>query len=145
MKKILKYLLLYERFEIKTKLTTEEIYRRLETSPHFYGDEYTGKFSEEGFVIKKRLRKIHFGGRSQNSFAPVLTAKFGTDNGLTTISATLRMNLFVQIVFTPIYLLSLICIFAVPVVFPIMFLMVYFGFIRPSEKMKENLISDFKE
>ncbi len=140
MKKILKYLLLYERFEIKTKLTIEEIYKRLETSPHFYGDEYTGKFSEKGFVIKKRSRKIHF-GRSQNSFAPVLTAKFGADNGLTTISAVLRMNLFDQIVFTPIYLLSLICIFP----FPVLFLMAYFGFIRPSEKIKENLISDLKE
>lgn len=137
MHKLLQHLLLFEKFEIQTKLPKREILRRMESLMDPDYSDYGGSVSEGGFWIYEKNQKTYAGGRSHNSFAPVATAAIteGGEGGLTVISGVLRMNLLVQIVFVPIYLISLLFIFP----FLIELLILHFAFWKPAKGLKEHL------
>ena len=138
MHKILQKLFLFEKFEIQTKLSKQEILKRIDSiSDPEYGDYYAGVL-ENGFIIAEQNIKYFGGGRSQNSFAPVAKATMIEKDGMTVISVTLRMNLLVHALFLPIYILLLLAIFTIPIIYIIM----HFAFFKPAKRLKtamENL------
>lgn len=135
MNKHIQRLLLFEKFEIKTKLSKKEILKKIES---FAAPEYTdyyGSVSESGFFIAEKNRKHFAGGHTQNSFAPIARAKIDEKDGISSVSVVLRMNILVLILFVPIYLISLLLI----VPFPIMLIVLYFAFIKPAKRLRETL------
>ncbi len=135
MNKFLQRLFLFEKCEIKTKLSKKEILKKIDS---FADPEYTyyyGSISEDGFFIAEKNIKHFTGGHSQNSFAPVAKAKITESDGMTTVSMVIRMNLLVLILFAPIYFISLLTVFF----FPFMLILLYFAFVKPAKRLKEAI------
>lgn len=131
----LRTLLLFDKFEIKTKLTPEEIDEKVGYFARIKNDDYYADTEDNGFYIAEKFIKHQGFITSKNSFAPIATAKYKVDEGVTTVSVIIHMRLPVAIIFVPIYLLSLASI----VPFPFMLLISYFSFVRPAEKLKDIL------
>ena len=131
----LRTLLLFDKFEIKTKLTPEEIYEKVDNFVRFKNDNYYADTEDNGFYIAEKYITHHGFFTSKNSFAPIATAKYKVEEGVTTVSVIIHMRLPVAIIFVPIYLLSLAAI----VPFAFMLLISYFSFVRPAEKLKDIL------
>ena len=135
MNKHLQRLFLFEKLVIETKLSKKEILKKIES---FADPEYTDYYtsvSEDGFFIAEKNIKSNGAGFSKNSFAPIAKAKIEEKDGITSVKVLLRMNILVLVLFAPIYFLSLILIFP----FPIMLIIMYFAFVKPSERLKETL------
>lgn len=135
MNKILQRLFLFERCEIKTRLSKKEILKKVD---YFADPEYTdyyGSISEDGFVIAEKSRKHLTVGYSQNSFAPVAKAKITESDGMTTVSMVIRMNLLVLILFAPIYIIFLLTV----VLCPFVFILLHFAFFKPAKRLKEKI------
>ena len=96
MHKYLQRALFFEKFEFQTKLSKDEVLEKIR--PFTYGlyDDYTARFTDDGFVIAQKPYSHYHILRRHNSFAPVLKATVSEDNGITTVSGVLRMNLLVQ-------------------------------------------------
>ncbi|MBQ7821465.1 MAG: hypothetical protein IJ391_04200 [Clostridia bacterium] len=168
MKNTVLKLLPFEKFEIKTELSKERILQKIKSvSDPEYAD-YRAKVSENGFYVAEKNRKAFLGGHTQNTFAPVASAKILGQDRPTVVSVTVRMHLLVCILLLPIYLFSAFAfvygvagtivdivhisigteitgeapLFLFP--FPFLQLLFYFGFKRPARRMKEfieNLIT----
>ena len=135
MNKIIQHLLLFEKFEIQTKMSKKEILEKVNSfADHEYTDYY-GSVSENGFFIAEKNIKHFIGGHTQNSFAPVARASIEEKDGLSSVSVVLRMNILVLILFAPIYFISLLLI----VPFPIMLVVLHFAFLKPSKRLKQVL------
>lgn len=135
MHKILQRLFLFEKCEIKTKLSKKETLKKIADFADPEYTDYYGGISEDGFFIAEKNKKSFAGGYSQNSFAPVAKAKISESNGMTTVSMVIRMNLLVFILFVPIYIISLLTV----VLFPAMLILLHFTFIKPAKRLKENI------
>jgi hypothetical protein len=135
MHKIFQNLFLFEKFEIQTKLSKQEVLKKIDFFlTHEYTDYY-GRISDNDFFIAGKNRKHYTGGFSRNSFAPIAKATVTQKEDITVISGVLRMNLLVLIIFIPIYLLSLLLIFP----FPFMLVILHFCFFKPAKRLKEAL------
>ncbi|MBQ3490370.1 MAG: hypothetical protein IJA86_07255, partial [Clostridia bacterium] len=99
-------------------------------------ENYYGHISAQRFLIAEKPNKNLNFGSSHNSFAPVLSAKITEKDGISIVTGILRMNMLVMFLFIPIYLLSILTI----ITFPFMYLLMYFAFIRPANRLKEHLI-----
>ena len=135
MNKFFQRLLIFEKYEIETKLSKKEI---LEKIASFADPEYTdyyGSIATDGFFVAEKNRKYFGIGLSQNSFAPVVKAKIIEKDGITTVSMVIRMHLIMLVLFVPIYIMSLITI----VLFPFMLLLLHFAFVKPAKKSKETI------
>ena len=135
MNKHIQRLLLFENFETQTKLSKQEILKRVKSFADAEYTDYCGSISEEGFFIAEKNRKTFAGGHTQNSFAPIAKAKINEKDGLCTVSIVLRMNILVLILFAPIYFISLLLI----VPFPIILIVLHFAFVKPAKRLKESL------
>lgn len=135
MKKIFQMLFLFEKCEIKTKLSKKEILKKIDSFADPEYTDYYGSTSENGFFIAEKNIKHHPGGNSRNSFAPVAKARITERDGMTTISMVIRMNLFVSIFFVPIYLASLLSI----ILFPLALAFLHFVFLKPAKRLKEAI------
>jgi len=134
-------LFLFEKCEIQTKLSKQQILNRVKSFADFEDADYYCSVLEDRFFIGEKSRKHFVGGHSQNSFAPVATAKITEKDGSTTVSMVLRMNLLVLILFVPFYVLSLLTI----VLFPLVWVLLYFAFVKPTKRLKqliENLLTE---
>lgn len=76
-----------ERYQIRTKLSTEEIEKRLR---RIAVSEYHGTVSENSFKISRSIRY-------QNSFLPVIKGTINTYLGKTEITISMTLNPFVKI------------------------------------------------
>ncbi len=156
MNKILQKILLIEKFEIKTKLSKERVQRilELETRQNY---DYRTCFSEKGFCVAEKTRKYSGFVRTNNSFAPVATAKFSEQDGMTVISVLIRMRLFVCLLWYPLCLFSVFAAIAAVIglivgdvellvgipIFLFFFGLPLFAFGRPAKRLKaflENLL-----
>lgn len=135
MNKFFQRLFLYEKSEIKTKLSKREILKKIDSFADPEYTDYYGGISEDGFFIAEKSRKYFIGGHSHNSFAPVAKAKITECDGMTTVSMVIRMNLLVLIFFAPIYITSLLTV----VLFPFMRLILHFAFVMPAKRLKEKI------
>lgn len=135
MNKHIQRLFLFEKFEIQTKLSKQEILKRIKSFADPEYTDYYGSVSEDGFFVAEKNRKHFAGGHTQNSFAPVAKAKIEEKDGISTVSVVLRMNILVLILFAPIYFISLMLVLP----FPIMLIAVYFAFVKPAKRLKEVL------
>ncbi|MBQ9805285.1 MAG: hypothetical protein IJW49_02080 [Clostridia bacterium] len=156
MNKILQKLLFIEKFEIKTKLSKERVQRILEFETRQNYD-YRAYFSKKGFCVAEKTRKHSGFVRTNNSFAPVATAKASEQDGMTVISVLIRMNFLICLIWYPLYLLSVLSLVAAVVglivgdaelaigipVFLFCFGLPFFAFRRPAKRLKaflENLL-----
>ena len=135
MNKFFQRLFLFEKCGIKTKLSKQQILTRVTSFLGCEHTDYYGSVSEYGFFIGEKNRKHFTGGRTQTSLAPVAKAKITEENGITSVSIVLRMHLMVMILFIPFYVVSLLTI----VMFPLVWILLYFAFIKPTKKLKEQI------
>ena len=71
MHKVLQRLFLFEKFEMKTKLSKEEACQKLKSFIADNKGKYYGHISEKKFFISRKSITYHRFGRSQNPFAPL--------------------------------------------------------------------------
>ena len=128
-------LFLFEKCEIKTKLSKQQILSRVTSFVDCEHTDYYGSVSEYGFFIGEKNRKHFTGGHTQNSFAPVAKAKIIEENGVASVSMVLRMHLIVMILFIPFYVLSLLTV----VLFPFVWIFLHFALVKPSRKLKQQI------
>lgn len=135
MHKLLRRLLLFDRFEIRTKQPREEVLAKIESLLNNGYGEYYGRVSERGFLVGDKPIKSFGIGRMNNSFAPIARASVVEVDGETVITGILRMNLPVLIIFIPIYLGFLYTL----LLFPVAHIMLHFFFFRPAKRLREVL------
>ena len=135
MNKFFQRLFLFEKCEIKTKLSKQVILNRVTSFVDYEHADYYGSVSACGFFIGEKHRKYFTGGHIHNSIAPVAKAKITEGNGITSVSIVLRMHLMAMILFIPVYVMSLLTI----VMFPLVWILLYFAFIKPTKKLKEQI------
>jgi hypothetical protein len=135
MKKILRKLLLFDKFEIKTRLSKREILRKIDSFADPKYTDYYGYLMEDGFIISEKYVKSFGVGTTKNSFVPVAKAKISEGDGITVVSVAIRMHLVPLILFTPMYLACLLSV----VMFPVIFLLLHFTFFRSAKRLKEAL------
>ena len=135
MNKILGKLLLFEKHTFSTKLTKQQIQRRVEEFTDFEHKRYYGRVSKRGFFIGERFVRYSDFVRIRNSFAPVATARISENDDVTTVSLIIRMHLLVLILFTPIYVTSLLTI----VLFPPVFLLLHIAFFKPAMRLNQEI------
>ena len=162
--KILKKLLFFDRFSIKTKMTPARISRSIKmlVAPGF--GKYLGWASDEGFVVRDKPFKYTAGiMRSRNAFVPVAKGHYDTDGEYTNVTVTIRMNLFVSVIFYFLYLASALAFiiglymlifesratFQSPddtsmmlsclAFFPILIAIGNFAFTRPAKRLREEI------
>lgn len=135
MHKFFQHLLLFEKFEIRSRQRKGEILKRLQdlTDPEY--TDYYGSVDEDSFFIAEKNRKHFFGGYSQNPFAPVATGIVTEHDGEVVVRGTVRMNMLVIVLFVPIYFLCMLTI----VLFPIAYLFMYLTFVKPAKRLIESL------
>ena len=141
MNKFFQRLFLFEKCEIKAKLSKQQIVSRVKAFIDYEHTDYYGSVSADGFFIGEKNIKHITVGHTKNSFAPVAKAKIIEEDGITTVSIVLRMHLLVMILFTPFYVVSLLTV----VMFPFVWILLYFAFLRPAKKLKqqiENLLTE---
>ena len=142
MNKFFQRLLLFEKCEIKTKLSKKEILKKIKSfADSKYNSDYYGRIYENGFVIAERYIKQYAVGHSRNSFAPVAKAKIAESDNITTVSMVIRMNFLVQIGFAPIWFISMFTI----VLLPFMLILLHFAFIKPAKRLKEEIENLLRE
>lgn len=135
MNKLLQKLLLFEKCEIQSKLSKRQILNRIKSFADTEYSDYYGGVSECGFFIGEKNAKHFAGGHSKNSFAPVAKAKINEEDGITTVSMVIRMNLFVLILFAPVYFASLITV----ILYPFVLILLRFAFVKPAERLKQAI------
>ena len=133
--KIFQTFLPFQKFEIQTKLSKREILHRVDDFADPKYTDYYCHITDNGFVIAEKCLKSLTFGHSKNSFAPVATAEITEKDGISSVKGILRMRIFCLFIFIPIYLISLITL----VPFPFTYLLMYFAFIRPANKLKKEL------
>ena len=135
MNKFFRWLLLLEACEIRTRLTKKEILKRIEALSRPEYGEYYGSASEDGFTVGEKPFKQFLGGHSQNSLAPVATARIGDGDGVRTVSVVIGMHPLVRLLFLPVYLISLLTV----ILFPLMLAVLHFAFRKPARALKEAI------
>ena len=135
MHKVLQRLFLFEKFEMKTKLSKEEACQKLKNFIADNKGKYYGHISEKRFFISRKSITYHRFGRSQNPFAPVWKGTIIEQDGMTIFFGVMRMNIIMLILFVPLYLVCLL--FIIP--FPIIHLIIHFLCFKPAKQLKEEL------
>ena len=133
--KLLRRLLLFDIFEFRTKLPAREVLARIASFGDPAHSDYNARITEQGFTLYEKPFRHSGGTTVQNSFAPVVRGFVSEEDGLTTVSGLIRMNLLVLIPFAIIYLCGLISL----VLFPILHILLHFAFYRPAKKLKQKL------
>ncbi|MBQ9802659.1 MAG: hypothetical protein IJW51_06290 [Clostridia bacterium] len=163
MKKLLGWLLPFEKYTIRTKSAKEAVLQQAISVGAFECESYYSRALKNGFVIAEKTVKAFLVGRTQNSFAPVAHVKMREEDGLTVLSVLVRMRVFVCAIFLPLYLLFLLT-FLIGITelivgvaggaananeladlpplllpWPILQAVFYIAFKRPAKRMKELL------
>jgi hypothetical protein len=137
-------------------------------SPGF--GKYFGWASDEGFVVRDKPFKCTAGVmRSRNAFVPDAKGRYDTDGEYTNVTVTIRMNLFVSVIFYFLYLTSVFAFmlglyilifesrtaFQTPydtsmmltllAFFPITFTLGHLAFTMPAKRLKEEIENIFVE
>ena len=135
MNKFFQRLFLFEKCEIQTKLSKQQVLKRVESFADPKYTDYYGRISENGFFVAEKSIKHHSFLRTHNSFVPVARGKVTEKDGGTTVSMVLRMQLLVWILFIPVYIVSFLSVF----LFPLFWLVLYFAFVKPSKRLKQSI------
>ena len=138
--KILQKLFFFEKTEFKTKLSKHEINKRIGRFLQTEREDYNGFITDEGFFVAEKHIKHYAIGvlgtrKKQNSFAPRLKATITQDDKYTTVQFVLRMNILMYFLWMPIYLIFMFTV----LMFPLVYLFMYFAFIRPANRLREQL------
>ena len=139
LKTVLEILFLFHRFRLQTKLTKEEILKRVERFVIESKSDYDGWGK-----IEEPFKSFMLFGGFRNSFAPVAVAKIVEANGVTTVSCLLRMNIIIQILMVPIYLSMFFYVFMAPVSL-IFLVLLHCAFFHPAKRLKKALINILTE
>lgn len=135
MNKFLQRLFLFEKYNIQTKLSKQQILNRVKSFKDSQYTDYYGSISESGFFIGEKVMKHSAFVRTRNSFAPVAKAKIVEKDDISTVSIVVRMHLLVLILFVPLYVMSLLTI----VMFPLVLLFLHFTFVKPAKRLKQEI------
>ena len=135
MRKALQHLLLFERFEIKTRMPKKDVLKNLYSLTDPYYTDYYGVISDDRFFIAEKDVKYEDGVSSKTSFPPVAKGIIYEKDGFTFLSGVLRMNVWTEIFIVPLYLLFSLMILPFP------FLHWFFkrAFFKPARAMKETM------
>ena len=145
LKTVLEILFLFHRFRLQTKLTKEEILKRVERFVIESKSDYDGWGKNDGFtIVEKPFKSFMLFGGFRNSFAPVAVAKIVEAHGVTTVSCLLRMNIIIQILMVPIYLSMFFYVFMAPVSL-IFLVLLHCAFFHPAKRLKKALINILTE
>ena len=164
MKNIFRFFVPYDKLEITTQMSKDEILKTVESIPHSINEDYRVKTYDDGFSVAEKVYKGGLMG-TRNSFVPVGKAKIHEKDDLCVVSVSLRLLLYVQI-FNYIFLLLSSFGFLIGVMgivsscvsafndmellkfsvaclcfLPLYMLLVNFAFRRPAKRMKELLTS----
>ena len=135
MHKLLRRLFLFDVFSLKTKLPAETVLSRIASLADPEYSDYHGHLTSFGFVLAENSLKHSEGVTVHNSFTPVAVGRVNEENGMTTVSGIIRMNLAALIPFAIIYVCSLFSL----VFFPVMHILLHFAFYKPARRMKKAL------
>ncbi len=137
-KKLIEMLFLFHKFSFQTKLSKDEISKRVGLFISGNSTDYYGWVKENGFYVAKRAFKSLIILHIANSFATVAWAKITVEEETTTVSVLLSMNIIVWII-------ALLMVFAILISqivwYPVFLLIMYFAFFRPAKRLKEKLES----
>lgn len=163
MKKLLWWLLPFEKYKIRTKSAKEAVLHQAVCVGDFGCGSYYSHALKNGFVIAEKTVKGFLIGRAQNSFAPVAHVKMREEDGVTVLSVLVRMRVFVCAIFLPLYLLFLMTFLigitelivgvaggaanangladlpSLLLPWPVLQAVCYIAFKRPAKRMKELL------
>ena len=137
MNKFFQRLFLFEKYEMKTMLTKDQVKRYIDnnTSPSPRESDYFSVIEWDDIFISEHPVKYYLGGSSKNSFVPIFKGTVQDAERGSVVSGVIRMNIIVHAIVLPIYLLSLLTI----VTFPIMYLFLHFSYFKHVKRMKEWL------
>lgn len=135
MNKFIQRLLFLEKYQIQTKLSKQQILNRVKSFVDTEDTGYYGGVSENGFFVGEKFIKHSAFVRTQNSFAPIAKATIVENEGITTVSIVIRMHLIPLIVFIPMHIMFLLTI----VLFPLELLILYFCFVKPAKRLKQEI------
>ncbi len=129
------HLLLFEKFEIKTKISKARVSKLISDLGDSQYNDYYAVISEDGFVVGEKIMKVSGAFRSRNSFAPIATATVTEEGDLRVIRGTLRMNTVALVFFVPLYVLSAVILW----LFPFMLLLTHFAVWKSAKKLREDI------
>ena len=107
-KKLIEMIFLFHKFSFQTKLSKEEISKRVGLFISGNSTDYYGWVKENGFYVAKRASKSLIILHIAMSFAPVASAKITIEEDITTVSVLLRMHIVVWIIVLLIFFVILI-------------------------------------
>lgn len=135
MKKFLQRLLLFNKYDIQTKLSKQQILDRVKSFVDDIYTDYYGSISESGFFVGEKAIKHSAFVHTNNSFAPIAKGTIVENDEVTTVTITTRMHLLTLIPFFPIYVISLLTVF----LFPFVLLLLYFAFLKPQKRLEQEI------
>ena len=94
MKNILRFFVPYDKLEITTQMSKDEILKTVESIPHSINEDYRVKTYDDVFSVAEKVYKGGLMG-TRNSFVPVGKAKIHEKDDLCVVSVYLRLLLYV--------------------------------------------------
>ena len=139
MNRFLQRLLLHERLEIETKLSEEQIHKRLELFNKTEWPIYYALDRGDKFYIAERSRKSSMGGFETSQFPSWAKARIRKAKNGHTISVVLGLDPILSVVFLPLYFFFMITI----ILFPVILLILKHEFWPSLGRLKEQIINLF--
>lgn len=135
MRRLLRRSFLFKRFKIKTRLTKQEVMKRIRDLSDIEYGIYYGRVTEHGFSVGERHTRSAAGIMTHNSFAPIARGTVVEDGDMTLISGIMRMHLLTIIFMAPIYLGFLSTV----LLFPVLHIVMHFAFFKPAKRLQDTL------
>ena len=138
--KFVEFILLREKFEIKTKLPKERVLKKIYELVNEKHNNYYGKVKGDGFFLGLRFLSHYMLSDSlpliytKNSFEPVFNATVEERGEITYISGCFRPHLLEYVTYLPFHIFFVLSIVLVP--FALIF---YLAFKYPTKTFKEEL------
>ena len=139
MNRFLQRLLLHERLEIETKLSEEQIHKRLELFNKTEWPVYYAIDRDDKFYIAESSRKSSIGGFETSQFPSMAKARIRKAKGGHTISVVLGLDPILSVVFLPLYFFFMITL----ILFPVILLILKHEFWPSLGRLKEQIINLF--
>ena len=139
MNRFLQRLLLHERLEIETKLSEEQIHKRLELFNKTEWPIYYALDRGDKFYIAEISRKHWMGISETSPFPSMAKARIRKAKGGHTISVVLGLDPILSVVFLPLYFFFMITL----ILFPVILLILKHEFWPSLGRLKEQIINLF--
>ena len=139
MNRFLQRLLLHERLEIETKLSEEQIHKRLELFNKTEWPIYYALDRGDKFYIAESSRKHSMGIFETSPFPSWAKARIRKTKNGHTISVVLGLDPILSVVFLPLYFFFMITL----ILFPVILLILKHEFWPSLGRLKEQIINLF--